>query len=351
MNKRIGAALGILAAAAALTFVALRLRTSGFSWQAFTGSLRNADWRWLALSLILILATYLGRTLRWEVMVRPLARNVRSKTNRTRSLWGILKATCIGFTAVVLFGRAGEPVRPFLISREEGVSFSSQVAAWVVERILDILMILMIFGIALSQVSRSAIRPSPRIEAILQTGGAAAGLAGAVCLTLLLGLRQFRGRVQERLLEALSFLPDRLQSRIAGFLAAFGEGMESTRSGSSTFLLLVYSMLEWLVIAGCFFCVFRGFPATAQLGLTDIVIVLGFVSFGSVLQIPGLGGGMQIVTVLVLTEFYGIGLEAASSIALVLWLISFVVIVPVGLALAFHEGIKWRSLKHIGTDI
>ena len=84
-----------------------------------------------------------------------------------------------------------------------------------------------------------------------------------------------------------------------------------------------------------------------RLGFTDIVIVLGFVSFGSVLQIPGVGGGMQIVTVLVLTEFYGVGLEAASGVALMLWLVSFVVIVPLGLALAFHEGIKWRSLKHI----
>lgn len=343
MKKKIGLAFGLIAGAAALAFVVYRWRTSGFSWQAFTGSLRNADWNWLTLSLILILFTYLGRALRWEVMLKPLAKRP--------NLLGILEATCIGFTAVVLFGRAGEPVRPFLIARKEGVSFSSQVAAWVVERILDILMILLIFGIALTQVSHSAIQPSPRIKGILQAGGAAAGVTGAVCLILLAGLRQFRGRMQQRLLDALAFLPAKAQERIGTFLAAFGEGMQSTRRGSSTLLLLLYSMLEWIVIAGCFLSVFRAFPATAGLGFTDIVIVLGFVSFGSILQIPGLGGGMQIVTVLVLTEFYGIGLEAASSIALVLWLISFVAIVPVGLALAFHEGIKWRSLKHIGTEL
>jgi hypothetical protein len=85
----------------------------------------------------------------------------------------------------------------------------------------------------------------------------------------------------------------------------------------------------------------------AGLGITDIVIVLGFVAFGSVVQIPGVGGGMQIVCVLVLTEFYGIALEAASSVALTLWIISFLAILPVGLVLAFHEGIKWRNLKHI----
>jgi hypothetical protein len=83
------------------------------------------------------------------------------------------------------------------------------------------------------------------------------------------------------------------------------------------------------------------------LGITDIVILLGFVCFGSIVQIPGVGGGMQIVTVLMLTEFFGITLEAASGIALVLWIITFVAIVPVGLVLAFREGIHWRNLRHI----
>ena len=117
-------------------------------------------------------------------------------------------------------------------------------------------------------------------------------------------------------------------------------------------LLVLYTVLEWCVIAAAFWCVCRAFPATATLRLADVVILLGFVAFGSAVQIPGVGGGMQIVTILVLTEFYGLGLEEASSVALVLWAINFVVIIPVGLAMAFHEGIKWRSLKHIdsGTE-
>jgi uncharacterized protein (TIRG00374 family) len=341
LKRRLGVLFAIAATAVAVAFVLYRWRTSGFSWNAFVDSLRNVDWNWLAVALVLILATYIGRALRWEVMLRPLAKQA--------SFLRVLSATCIGFTAVVLFGRAGEPVRPYLIARQEGVSFSSQIAAWVVERILDVLMILVIFGIALTQVSRSAIRSSPHIQITLQAGGAAAGVAGLACLALLVGLRQFHGSVQKRLLEALSFLPAPMLQRVQEFFAAFGEGMQSTRSSAFTFLLVGYTIIEWIVIAGCFYCVFHAFPATASLGFTDIVIVLGFVSFGSVLQIPGVGGGMQIVTILVLTEFYGVALEAASGVALMLWLISFVVIVPVGLGLAFHEGIKWRSLKHINS--
>jgi uncharacterized protein (TIRG00374 family) len=250
-----------------------------------------------------------------------------------------------------MFGRAGEPVRPYLIARKEGVSFSSQVAAWVVERVLDLLMILIVFGVALTQVAHSTIRSTPRIENILKAGGAAAGLTGFVCLALMLGLRQFRGQVQKRLLEGLAFLPAGVLARAGTFLASFGEGfgegMQSTRSASFTLLLVFYTVVEWAFIGGCFYCVFRAFPVTAGLGVTDIVIVLGFVAFGSVVQIPGVGGGMQIVCVLVLTEFYGIGLEAASGVALALWMISVVAILPIGLILAFHEGIKWRNLKHI----
>jgi uncharacterized protein (TIRG00374 family) len=338
-KHHLGAGLGILAILAAVLFVVYRWRHSGFAWAKFVAVFSDVDWSWLTLAMALILATYVGRALRWEVMLRPLSKQVR--------LWRLLVATCIGFTAVVLFGRAGEPVRPYLIARNAGVSFSSQVAAWLVERILDLLMVLLIFGIALTQISRSGIQPGARIESALEAAGLLAGITGALCLALLLGLHHFRGNIRTRLMEALSFLPEVLHQRVARFLHAFEEGMQSTQRTSYVWLLVTYTVIEWLVVAGSFFCVFRAFPATAGMRVTDVVIALGFVAFGSVLQIPGVGGGMQIATVLVLTEFYGVSLEAASGIALVLWIITFVVIVPLGLVLAFHEGIKWRSLRHI----
>jgi uncharacterized protein (TIRG00374 family) len=341
-KQHVGAVLGVLAILAAVLFVVYRWRQSGFVWEKFAAVFSDVDWSWLSLALALILATYVGRALRWEIMLRPLTKGVR--------LWGLVVATVIGFTAVVLFGRAGEPVRPYLIAKKEGVSFSSQVAAWLVERILDLLMVLLIFGIALTQISRSGIQPGPHIQSALQAAGLLAGITGALCLALLLGLRYFRGSVRTRLMDSLSFLPEALHQKVARFLHAFEEGMQSTQKQSYVWLLVIYTVIEWLVIAGCFFCVFRAFPATAGLRITDVIIALGFVAFGSVLQIPGVGGGMQIATVLVLTELYGVSLEAASGIALALWIITFVAIVPLGLVLAFHEGIKWRSLRHIDSS-
>jgi len=331
----------IAALAGGVFYAVWRWRASGFDWNEFSSALRHVDWSWLALGIALILATYAGRALRWEVMLRPLKTDV--------SLWEIFTSTAIGFTAVVLFGRAGEPVRPYLIAKKAGVTFSSQIAAWIIERILDLLMVLLIFGIALTRVSSSAIEPGPRTRVILQAGGYTAGATGAVSLAILLALRQFHGGVHEKLLKALSFLPAKLVGNLRRILASFEEGMQSTRKASFTLLLIFYTIVEWIVIAGAFWCICHAFPATAKLGWIDVVILLGFVAFGSAVQIPGVGGGMQIATVLVLTEFFGVRVAAASGVALVLWVVSFVMIVPLGLALAFHEGLQWRNLRHLDT--
>ncbi len=338
-RKYLGAALLAGAAILVALFALHRWRTAGFDWSGFAAVLHQIDWTWLAVSLTLVLTTYVGRALRWEIMLRPLRKNA--------SIGGLFAATAIGFTAVVLFGRAGEPVRPYLIAKREKVSFSSQVAAWLIERILDLLMILLIFGVALTQVSRSGVQPGPRIRLALQAGGYTAGFTGVACLALLIGMRQFRGNVQGRLLEALSFLPEAMVERIRSFLGSFEEGMQCMRSSAFTVLLIAYTVGIWGLIAGSFACILRAFPATSGLGITSIVILMGFVAFGSALQIPGVGGGMQIATVLVLTELFGIKIETASGIALVLWIVTFVAIVPLGLALAFQEGLKWRNFKDI----
>jgi len=297
------------------------------------------DLWWLSAALALMFLAYAVRAIRWLVMLRPLNREARFSDT--------LIGTCIGFTGVVFFGRAGELVRPYLIAMKAGVSFSSQIAAWLVERILDLLMVVVVFAIALTQVSHSSIQFNPQIDTTLHAAGYTGALTGAATLALLVGLERFRGNVHIRVLRFLSFLPDGVRYKIEMYLVQFEKGMESMRSTGSLLALVGFSVLDWVVIAGSFMCMGRAFPATSQLSPTDMVILLGFVAFGSVLQVPGIGGGMQIVAALVLTEFYGLTLEAASGFALLLWVVSFVSIVPFGVLLAFREGIKWRNLKNL----
>ncbi len=327
---------------AAGVFLYARLSSGGFTWATFLTVMQGVRPGWMAMAVPLILLAYVVRALRWKLMIRPLAPNA--------SLWQMTVATFIGFTAVVFFGRAGEPVRPYLIARKQGIPFSSQVAAWLVERMLDLLMVLALFGVSLAQLSDEGWAPDSNMHTALRAGGWAAGIAGAGCLLALVALRQYRGRIRSRLEEALAFLPEKTLERVRGFIHAFDEGMQSTRDPAIVWGLVGLTMLEWTLIGGTFLSVLKAFPAVAHLSTSEALTTMGFVTFAGVVQIPGVGGGMQIATVLVLTELYGIGVEAASGVALVLWATNFLVALPLGITMAFHEGIRWRTMKHVGEE-
>lgn len=297
----------------------------------------------MAAAVALILGAYLVRALRWKVMIRPMAPNA--------TLWDMTLATFIGFTAVVLFGRAGEPVRPYLIAQKQGLPFSSQVAAWLVERILDLLMVLAMFGLALTRTPSAGWAPDSKLRTVLLAAGWAAGLTGAGCLAGLVALHRYRGQIRSRLEEALGFLPEAPLARVRGFIHAFDEGMESTRDPASLWMLVGLTVVEWTLVAGVFLAVLQAFPDTAQLTPSEVLTTMGFVTFAGVIQIPGVGGGMQVATILVLTEMYSIGVEAASGVALVIWATNFLFAVPIGLIMAFRSGIQWRTMKHVGDDL
>lgn len=323
-------------------FLYFRLGDSGFAWTRFVDVLRQVSPGWMTVAISLILGAYVVRAIRWRIMIRPMAPQA--------TIWEITVATFIGFTAVVLFGRAGEPVRPYLIARKYGLPFSSQIAAWLVERILDLLMVLSLFGLALSQTSEAGWAPDSKLHTALRAAGWIAGLTGAGCLAALVALRRYRGRIRSRLEESLSFLPEGPLAKIQKVIHAFDEGMESTRDPASLWLLVGTTIVEWVLIAVVFFSVIRAFPAASHLSINEVLTTMGFVVFAGAIQIPGVGGGMQIATILVLTEMYGVSVEAASGIALVLWATNFLISLPLGLTMAFHQGIHWRTMRHVGEE-
>jgi hypothetical protein len=326
-----------LATVASLYF-AWRQGEREFRWSVFAATFTRMDWRWFWVSMSLVALTYVGRAVRWRLMMRPVHANP--------NFGSLLRATVIGFTAVVLFGRAGELVRPYLISVRERVSFSSQVAAWLLERIYDLLSVLLMFGFALSRIGSSSSKVGVGVEWVLQTGGHMVGVLCTVCLAVLVTFGLFPDFVERRLLAVIGVLPDGLRQRLDGMVKAFVAGTGSTRNVSFVSLLVIYTFGEWLLITASFLSLFRAFPATASLGFIDSLIIVGFVAFGSTVQIPGVGGGMQVATILILTELFRIPMETATGIAILIWIITFVMVVPFGLALAVRDGLKWRKLMN-----
>ncbi len=335
-----------LVAAAALLFVIWLIREqwlgAGFEWQALARSFVELDWRWLSASVAMALFSYVVRALRWRVMLRPLKPGT--------SVRNLISATMIGFTAVTLVGRPGELVRPYLISRKENLPLSSQIAAWFLERIWDLLAFVVMFGYAMVHIGRSREVLGPRFEVAIQAGGYLIVATGVICLIVLVVLNRYSAAMRTRLLDALAFLPEKHHRRADGLVTAFLDGAASTKNRSTVMLLLLYTVAEWLVIILSVAFLFGAYPGTAPLAVADIITFTAFVACGSLVQIPGIGGGVQIAAIVVLNELFHVPLELATGMAIMIWVISWIAVVPVGLALEFREGLNWRQFRALERE-
>jgi hypothetical protein len=150
-----------------------------------------------------------------------------------------------------------------------------------------------------------------------------------------------------RLSQAIEAVPERYRGRIQQVLDSFVGGMSSTSSRYFVLQLIAYSVAEWVIISAGIYALLRCYPPTSHFSLVDALVFTGFVAFGSAIQIPGIGGGLQVIAVLVLTELFALKLEAATAMAFFLWFVTWLAVTPFGLVLAGAEGMNWRSLRQI----
>ena len=333
---------GVLAAVLGAWLIHSRLSARVFDWGLAAAAVTRLRWPWLVLASIPIFGTYYGRALRWRIFLRP--------QKARPSMRNLLVATVIGFTAITLFGRAGDFVRPYLIAVKEQVPLTSQIASWLLERVFDLLMASLLLGFALTRVQASGLHVGAKLAWVLTFGGKIVGASCAAVLVALVSLRHFAEPVRLRLVAAARWLPERWSARVEKMVNALVKGVESIRSDGALLLIFAYTVLEWVLIAACYWCLAQAYVGIINITIVDVVILMGFISFGGVVQIPGVGGGTQVVAILVLTELYGTRAELAASFALLLWILTFVAIVPVGLGLALKEGLDWHSLRQIGRE-
>jgi hypothetical protein len=307
----------------------------GFQWSIFGASLTTIDKGWAFWGLTAVYATYLVRALRWRVLMRHL--------KPQPDLWSLLSATVIGFAAIGVLGRAGEMVRPYLVARNESVPLSSQLAVWLVERCFDTLTLLATAAFALAQFEAAGLADNPTLIRVLHTGGSLIAYSTVGLLALMVALRNFAEPI-------VNGIARRLPRRLHGLehhLRAFEEGTRGLHSLRALSACIAYSALEWVLIAACYGAVFQSVSGGLRFSASQILIFMGCVMLGSVINIPGLGGGIQVASLLVLTEVFGLRPEPAAGISLLIWGFTFLAVVPPALALMLYEGLSWSKIRPI----
>ena len=101
----------------------------------------NADFMWLLIVILLFMVSNLSRTVRWNMLVKPLGHQPRFVNS--------FGAIMIGYFANLGIPRVGEVVRAGVLSRYEKIEVEKVIGTVAVDRAVDVLSILLVNVLAL----------------------------------------------------------------------------------------------------------------------------------------------------------------------------------------------------------
>jgi hypothetical protein len=332
MTVRVRTVLVLLLTAGLLAFF-LRNADLGGVW----AEMRRADPGLLLLSLLFTVLTYLLRTWRWQYLLRPIGR---------AGFVTALRATIIGFAASALLpARAGEFIRPYLLARREGFSTAAAFATIVLERLLDLVTVLLLFSAFLLFFDPGLAVTDPRTFAAIRVGAAGAAvssLVGLVVLAVLAGHPERLGRAAGRLER---WLPARIAAALERLVSRFAEGMAVLRVPSELARAMAISAPLWMSIAAGIWLAARAFHIT--LPFTGSFLIMSLLVVGVAVPTPGAIGGFHAAFRIGVTAFYGASEEQAVGAAIVLHAISFLPVSVAGIALMAHEGLSLGRMRSL----
>ncbi len=321
--------LGVLAAA-----LLLALFFRGMDWQALGHALANAHWLPLAGVVFLTVVLYGVRAWRWGGLLAPLGR-VRYAD--------LFSATMVGFASGLLIPRAQELLRPWLVSRRYPIPTSAGFATIILERLIDLVTVLVLFALYLFVLPTPAAQVQGRLMDLLKAGGAATGVGAVLVLAFLLGLHANAERVLGVIERLLTRAPGRIAAPVGRALRAFSGGLAVLRAPLPQLAVVAgQSLAIWLLIGLAFHLNNLAFGIDLPYHATFLLIA--FLVVGVAIPTPGMVGGFHAFYLLALSEVFGVAREKAAAAGIAAHALSNLPVLLFGLALLGREGLNLGRL-------
>ena len=294
----------------------------------------------LLLAVVMTLVMALIRAERWQYLLSPLG--------PTR-FWVAFRTTVIGFAvSFVLPARAGEVLRPYLLARSERLPATAAFATVIVERLLDLLAVIVLLTTFLLFLQKNESTVAPALYRAVLVGALGVGPVGLALLIAMFFMAGHPERVHGLVLGIERVLPSRLAHALAGFTKTFVQGLAVVRSPSRLLWAMGWSLVLWLTIAAQLWVLVKAFaidlPYAGSFLVTAILVV------GVALPTPGGVGGTHEALRLSLTSFYGADNDAAVGAAIVQHGVNFVPYLLLGFWFLAQDGLNMARLRELSVS-
>ncbi|MCW3103381.1 MAG: hypothetical protein JWO09_1821 [Bacteroidetes bacterium] len=282
-------------------------------------ALRQADYFWIFLSVIISGLSHYFRALRWKILLAPMGHHPKTATT--------FFSVMVGYLANLAVPRLGEVTRCGLLTRYEKVPFVQGFGTVIAERALDVVCVILLFfitlGIEFTKISGIAadlvFTPlSGKLHKLMQNQLFVI-VACVVVLAGIAGFFYFRRQIREL-----------MSGKVRGFVNGLWEGLMSVKKVDQPLMFIVHTVLIWLMyILQVYVCFF----AFEELKSLSFVVAMVITVFGSlaVVVVPGGTGVYQIIVIQILTTVYFMGQTSSFAFAWSVWASQIVLILFAGL--------------------
>jgi len=273
-----------------------------FDMQEIKNTLKGGvNYWWILLSMVAGLASHVSRTIRWQMLIEP----IEKKTGVINTFFAVM----VGYFANLLIPRMGEISRCGVLSRYEKVSVTRLIGTVVIERLIDVIMLVICLMIVLFfQFNIVSEFLSKNTDITSFTNIFTSAWTYAFIASLILLFRIFKKR----------FARTSPYMKLKGLWSKFSEGFLAIKNiknkGYFIFHTLFIFVMYYFMIYLCFF----SFEFTSHLSP-----IAGFSAFvlGSLGMVAPVQGGMGPWHFMVIAslQMYGVTQNEGAAFALVVW--------------------------------
>lgn len=293
--------------------------------------------QWLALTLATTLASLAIRSLRWRYLLEPLGRV---------SFASSFRATAVGFAATgVLPARAGEVIRPYFLARHEHMSATGAFATIILERLLDVLTVLVLLASYVFVFGRDLGEANPTVFLALKWAGVTAGAGASLALLVLFVIAGDPARLGRLFARLEEVLPSTFAGLVARIAEKFATGLGAIRRPGRLLVALLWSFPLWLVIGLGIFGVARAFSLAVP--FTGSFLMIALLVIGVTVPTPGAVGGFHEAFRFGATTFFGAASDAAVAAAIVLHAFSVLPTLVLGGIFAARAGLNFGTMRQL----
>lgn len=262
---------------------------------------KGLNYYWIFAMAITFTFSNVLRALRWNMLLKPLGRSPRFVNT--------FLTTMLGYFANLGLPRLGEVLKPVTLAQYEKIPVEKVLGTIVVDRIMDVICLLTIIGIAFTlefdklwgylQANMGGEEESDGLLSNPITLG-----LGAIGLVVLGVAFIFRTKIMQT----------KLFHKVVDMAKGFWAGIISVKKLENPPLFIFYTVMIWVAYYAMYYMYLPAFEPTAHLGLTAALLIFVFGAFGIVIPSPG-GMGSYHYLVIAALAIYGISDGDAFSFA------------------------------------